>query len=204
MSSRKKASAGFNSEMFPDLHLKMSKKIAQLTKVIYHLNTRNEDFSIDLKAEKQSHASEVEEILQDAANKINKFKAQLAKAKQNSATANALKKLRKQHEEEREEAMGEFAKYKERVQKREDSLRREFKDKVGNMRKDIDCAKKKFKQRLKDFKEAQETLKSNQSISNDELEKLKRSHQEEMDDLVKKTNKKYNDMLNERMDQEDG
>ena len=67
--------------------------------------------------------------------------------------------------------MGEFAKYKERVQKREDSLRREFKDKVGNMRKDLDCAKKKFKQRLKDFKEAQETLKSNQSISNDKLEK---------------------------------
>ena len=71
-----KSSNGFNSEMFPDLHLKMSKKIAQLTKVIYHLNTRNEDFSIDLKAEKQSHANEVEEILQDAADKINKFKSQ--------------------------------------------------------------------------------------------------------------------------------
>ena len=28
---------------FPDLHLKMSKKIAQLTKVIYHLNTKNDD-----------------------------------------------------------------------------------------------------------------------------------------------------------------
>ena len=88
-SSKSSSSNGFNSEMFPDLHLKMSKKIAQLTKVIYHLNTRNEDFSIDLKAEKQSHANEVEEILQDAADKINKFKSQLAKAKQNSATANA-------------------------------------------------------------------------------------------------------------------
>lgn len=30
-------------EVFPDLHHKMSKKIAQLTKVIYHLNTKNED-----------------------------------------------------------------------------------------------------------------------------------------------------------------
>ena len=29
-------------ELFPDLHHKMSKKIAQLTKVIYHLNTKNE------------------------------------------------------------------------------------------------------------------------------------------------------------------
>ena len=202
-SSKSSSSNGFNSEMFTDLHLKMSKKIAQLTKVIYHLNTRNEDFSIDLKAEKQSHANEVYEILQDAADKINKFKSQLAKAKQNSATANALKKLRKQHEEERDEAMGEFSKYKERVQKREDSLRKEFKQKVNNMKKDLDCAKKKFKQRLKDFNEAQERLKSNQSISNDELNKLKQAHQEEIDELVKKTNNKYNNMLNERMDMED-
>lgn len=32
--------------MFPDLHHKMSKKIAQLTKVIYHLNTKNEDHQV--------------------------------------------------------------------------------------------------------------------------------------------------------------
>ena len=99
--------------------------------------------------------------------------------------------------------MGEFSKYKARVQKREDSLRKEFKQKVNGMKKELDCAKKKFKQRLKEFSETSETLKSNQSISNDELDQLKRAHQEEIDDLVKKTNKKYNDMLNERMDMED-
>jgi hypothetical protein len=37
-----KVTMGASSEVFPDLHHKMSKKIAQLTKVIYHLNTRNE------------------------------------------------------------------------------------------------------------------------------------------------------------------
>jgi hypothetical protein len=34
------------SEAFPDLHHKMSKKIAQLTKVIYHLNSKNEDHQV--------------------------------------------------------------------------------------------------------------------------------------------------------------
>ena len=38
-----KITLGASSDVFPDLHHKMSKKIAQLTKVIYHLNTRNED-----------------------------------------------------------------------------------------------------------------------------------------------------------------
>lgn len=34
------------TEVFPDLHHKMSKKIAQLTKVIYHLNSKNEDHQV--------------------------------------------------------------------------------------------------------------------------------------------------------------
>jgi hypothetical protein len=37
-----------SSEVFPDLQLRMSKKIAQLTKVIYHLNTRNEDHQVSV------------------------------------------------------------------------------------------------------------------------------------------------------------
>ena len=40
-----KVTMGASSDVFPDLHHKMSKKIAQLTKVIYHLNTRNEVLS---------------------------------------------------------------------------------------------------------------------------------------------------------------
>jgi hypothetical protein len=39
-----------NTEVFPDLHHKMSKKIAQLTKVIYHLNTKNEDHEYEIQA----------------------------------------------------------------------------------------------------------------------------------------------------------
>lgn len=42
-SSRVTTKAMKAGDVFPDLHHKMSKKIAQLTKVIYHLNTKNED-----------------------------------------------------------------------------------------------------------------------------------------------------------------
>ena len=176
-------SASLGTEMFPDLHMKMSKKIAQLTKVIYHLNTRNEDFDVNLRAEKKNHANEVEEILKDAADKINKFKAQLAKAKENSATANALKQLRSQHEKERDAAMKEFSVYKGRVQTREDSLRKEFKEKIRGMKKDLDGAKKLFKSRLKEFSDAQNAIKDHASITTSELDALKKSHKEEMDAL---------------------
>ena len=38
-----------------DLHHKMSKKIAQLTRVIYHLNTRNDDHDLELSALTKQH-----------------------------------------------------------------------------------------------------------------------------------------------------
>jgi Skp family chaperone for outer membrane proteins len=65
------------AEAFPDLHHKMSKKIAQLTKVIYHLNTRNEDHQADLDAMSANHQAEIQMILKDAASKLGKFKEAL-------------------------------------------------------------------------------------------------------------------------------
>lgn len=61
-------------EVFPDLHHKMSKKIAQLTKVIYHLNTKNEDHAIEIEQLAANHQNEIQQILRDAANRIGKFK----------------------------------------------------------------------------------------------------------------------------------
>jgi len=62
------------TDVFPDLHHKMSKKIAQLTKVIYHLNTKNEDHSAEIDHLVSTHQLEIQQILRDAANRINKFK----------------------------------------------------------------------------------------------------------------------------------
>ncbi len=61
-------------EVFPDLHHKMSKKIAQLTKVIYHLNTKNEDHQTELDVMTSNHQTEIQLILKDAASRIGKFK----------------------------------------------------------------------------------------------------------------------------------
>ena len=61
-------------EVFPDLHHKMSKKIAQLTKVIYHLNTKNEDHQTEMDIMAANNQLEIQQILRDAATRISKFK----------------------------------------------------------------------------------------------------------------------------------
>ena len=195
--------AAYGSETFPDLHHKMSKKVAQLTKVIYHLNTRNEDFQSELQHSQTSHAHEVEEILSDAADKINAFKAKLANAKKDSATAVALSRLKKQHKSEKEEAMNDFNTFKTNVRDREDKLRKEFGIKVEGMIKKMEDTKGKFQLRVTKFKAALERMQANKGASNAELDAMKEAHRLELDDLVKETNKKYSDMLAQRLDEED-
>jgi len=56
--------------LFPDLHQKMSKKIAQLTKVIFHLNSKNEEHSDDLSSLSDAYETEIDGILKDAYTKV--------------------------------------------------------------------------------------------------------------------------------------
>jgi hypothetical protein len=61
-------------DVFPDLHHKMSKKIAQLTKVIYHLNTNNEDHSLEMDMLRTQHQSEMQQLISDTTTRIAKMK----------------------------------------------------------------------------------------------------------------------------------
>eukprot|EP01079_Euglenida_sp_SAG-EU17-18_P008721 gene8721-1565_t len=53
-----------------DVQFRMSKKIAQLTKVIYHLNTKNDDHDFELKALSDRYEGEIASILLDARQKV--------------------------------------------------------------------------------------------------------------------------------------
>ena len=72
-----------------DIHAKMSKKIAQLTKVIYQLNTKNEDSESKLKHLELKHKSELDAARSDTVTrseldelsiKFDQIKAELAES----------------------------------------------------------------------------------------------------------------------------
>ena len=58
------------SRLTPELHSKLCKKVAQLTKVIYHLNTRNEDSEGRLQELQADYEAEVQSLQADATAKI--------------------------------------------------------------------------------------------------------------------------------------
>ena len=52
------------------IHKLMQKKIAQLTKVVYHVNTTNEDHQSELAALKKQHREELARVSRDAAKRV--------------------------------------------------------------------------------------------------------------------------------------
>eukprot|EP00983_Pelagomonas_calceolata_P034672 1085915-Pelagomonas_calceolata.AAC.4 len=68
------------SALPPSFQLRMSKKVAQLTKVIYHLNSKNEDHDLDMQDLAEQYEAELELVLKDTTEKVNFFKLKLEEA----------------------------------------------------------------------------------------------------------------------------
>ena len=191
------------SESFPDLHHKMSKKIAQLTKVIYHLNTRNEDYEVEMKNLASKHESEMQEIMRDAADKLAKFKDAIAKQKDAAKTEAMIEKLKEQHEQEKKKAMKQLHELRKSVQSREEEIKTEASKQVEQLNGEVQRIKRDFWTKLEGFEGKKKLWDEDKAHLESQLKELKVSHQKEIDDLVKSSNKKYNDMLTERLDAED-
>ena len=52
-------------ETASELHLKMCKKVAQLTRVIFYLNTKNDDYENNLKSVVHAYESELDSTIRE-------------------------------------------------------------------------------------------------------------------------------------------
>ena len=109
------ATAGMNEE----IHHKMSKKIAQLTKVIFHLHSKNEENSAMHTAIQNAYEKEIETLLQSSNSIISKQKDAIEKAQEGDAWKAKIRELEKQHIAEKEESQRSFDQYKAQLQKKE-------------------------------------------------------------------------------------
>lgn len=190
-------------EVFPDLHHKMSKKIAQLTKVIYHLNTKNEDRQFELEEVKANHQREMQEILTDASNKIQRFKESLEARRAEANAAAQAAKITEKYEAEKREALGEFKAFQRSSQQREKAIGQECKSRMENVIKEVDDERRRFAQSLAHFTERGQAMaaalaaaRAGSEASNSALADR---HSSELAAAVRESNMKYNAMLTEQM-----
>lgn len=112
--------------MSKDVHHKMSKKIAQLTKVIFHLHSKNEENVHYQNSLTGAYEKEIEIILGQANNLVNRQREALEKQKEAANVKGMIKELEDRHTLERKETQKQFEEYKQKVKERESAVEKDY------------------------------------------------------------------------------
>jgi 1,2-phenylacetyl-CoA epoxidase catalytic subunit len=99
------------STISEETHHKMSKKIAQLTKVIFHLHSKNEENSNMHTAINNAYEKEIEMLLQQANKTITSQKDALVKANDQANLKEKISELEAEHLAERKATQKSFGEY---------------------------------------------------------------------------------------------
>ncbi|XP_021251606.1 protein FAM184B isoform X2 [Numida meleagris] len=118
---RSSSAEGYSKE----IHMQMCKKIAQLTKVIYALNAKNDEHEDSIQALREAHEEEVQRILAEMRETILQYKSKVEEEQLLRKHIQALETAVEQHKRLKEEALAELTLCKKQVEERE--LRTEVK-----------------------------------------------------------------------------
>ena len=171
-----------------ELSVLMCKKIAQLTKVIYQLNTVNEDHAAEMETTKRQHKAEVNDVLRDATAKISKFKESMSSLKEMANAKAQLAQEKERFSREKERSVRDFAKI---LAEKEKSVRGEYDTKIDKAEANVLGLKKKFESAVKVFEETTKSLVEEKGKARQELERQKSETEQERQ-------KKENEMAERR------
>ncbi|XP_058692587.1 protein FAM184A isoform X7 [Poecile atricapillus] len=176
------AQAGLGAEHSPDLHFKMSKKIAQLTKVIYALNTKNDEHEAAIQALKDAHEEEIQQILAETREKILQYKSKVAEEMDLKRKIQVLEESLEDHKKMKHQALTEFEAYKGRVEDMQLCAEAQHVQRVVTMSREVEEIRKKFEERLRSFIQLQVQYEKDKRTA---LEDLKAAHRLEIQELLK-------------------
>ncbi|XP_076192116.1 protein FAM184B isoform X2 [Aptenodytes patagonicus] len=115
----KAARSSSAEECNQEMHMKMCKKIAQLTKVIYALNTKNDEHEASIQALGEAHEEEIQHILAETRETILQCKSKVEEEQLLRKRIQALETAVEQHKRLKEEALAELTLCKKQVEERE-------------------------------------------------------------------------------------
>ncbi|XP_060076587.1 protein FAM184A-like [Ylistrum balloti] len=181
-------------EVSQDMHLKMSKKIAQLTKVIYALNTKNDEHDAVIHNLKEQHEEEIQKILSETKEKISVFKRKLDEENDYRQKIASMETTIANHERYKQEAVQRFETFKQHAEERECQVKMEHSQKLLGISQEVLTAKKRFDKQLELFEEWKQNVDSEKEQA---LSDMKKAHQVEMDELRSFQRSQNTDWLNE-------
>ncbi|XP_078267002.1 protein FAM184A-like isoform X2 [Rhinoraja longicauda] len=167
-----------------DMHLKMSKKIAQLTKVIYALNTKSDEHEASLQAVKESHQEEIQHIVAETRSKISQYKSKMGEEMDWRQQIQSLEDTVEKHKKSKDEVLAQFEVYKQQGAEREKNMEREHAERIVTLSREMLNIKKEFESNLQHFMEIQRRLEQDKQLAITEVVKVN----QESENLQEKCN----------------
>ena len=179
-----------------EMHVKMSKKIAQLTKVIFSLNTKNEDFEEIIEGLKAKHNDELERVALESKDKIVHYKQKLELVKEQEALINKLQCLLEGERSDKHQLVADFENYKLVHSEKEEEIRLKYEAKMVEFGKNLTKLKNEFEIRTQQFENARKSF----EIEKDNLlSDLTNRHTLEMEKLINAHRVRYDELQNEKV-----
>ena len=122
----------------PELHKKICKKMAQLTRVIYQMNTRNDENELTLKQFISAYEKEMDTIVEESNGIISKFKTQLEKSNKQSDFEQEIRKMADQVQREKDQSKKEFEALKRKVEDREKKISADYEQKLQSQKQEYE------------------------------------------------------------------
>ncbi|KAE9340925.1 hypothetical protein PF008_g10880 [Phytophthora fragariae] len=184
-----------------ELHLKMCKKVAQLTKVVFQLNTRNEDFQAEAERTRAAHADEIRKLTQDA---VDKMRALQSKLQTQAATA---AQREREHVAHRHKLVSEAQQQQRRTQASRAAAEEAFQATVTELEAQVQDARRAFDERVEQLAQLSAANEKERAASAQQaaaafeakMDECREKHTDEVEQLVTTSNAKYNAMLAEQL-----
>ena len=180
-----------NNHISPDLHVKVCKKVAQLTKVIYALNTKSDEQDAIVNNLKENYEKDVEKIMYESKNKILQFKDQCQKFVEKEKEFDKISCLLKESNEEKKRLENQLKEVVDAYKLSERQLKNDYETKYLEIQNKVLERKQEFDELTRLFSCYQEKQENKHSHDvtqltlkyYDEIKLLKESHLKEIDKL---------------------
>ncbi|KAM8904269.1 protein FAM184A-like isoform 1-T1 [Spinachia spinachia] len=179
-----------------DLHLKMSKKIAQLTKVIYALNTKNDEHEEEIESLRDAHEDEVQHIVTETRDKIMQYKSKMVDEAELRRRLASLEESVELHEHMKRQALAEFEMYRQRMEDSQLCTEAQHTQRVVSMSREVEEMRRDFEEKLRAFSQTQAQFEADKRRA---LEELRATHRQEVEELL---NNQQNQSATSTEDQE--
>ncbi|XP_056411297.1 protein FAM184B isoform X2 [Hyla sarda] len=182
-----KQSPLLSQEYTHELHVKMCKKIAQLTKVIYSLNLKIDEYEANILTLKEAHQNEIDLISNETKEKVLKYENMVEEEKNLRIQIQNLEEVLEKNNVIKEQSLADLALYKEQSEEKELKTQCEQAERIAALSKEMLSMKTDYENRLQQLTEEAEALRKERASNDQEksVEKLNEKLKKEIQVLSK-------------------